>query len=59
MLCEKLGFVSNQDLVKLVMRGISGCDVTVPVVYRALRIYGESIGNLRGKKKRSNTEYRF
>ena len=26
-LLESLGFVSNQDLVKLVKRGIPGCDV--------------------------------
>ena len=57
LLCEELGFVSNQDLVKLVKRGILGCDVTVPDVYRALRIYGESLGNLRGKTKRSNTKH--
>ena len=38
-LLESLGFVSNQDLIKLVKRGIPGCDVKVEDVHRAMRIY--------------------
>jgi hypothetical protein len=53
---EELGFVSTQDLVKMVKHGIPGCDVTAADVYRALRIYGEPLGNLRGKPKRSKTD---
>ena len=55
-LMESLGFVSSQDLIKLVKRGIPGCDVRVEDVHRAMRIYGESLGSLRGKTKRSKTE---
>ena len=40
----------------MVKHGIPGCDATAADVYRALRIYGEPLGNLRGKTKRSKTD---
>lgn len=36
-LIEELGFISTQDLVKMVKPGIPGCDVNVSDVYRALK----------------------
>ena len=55
-LIEELGFVSTQDLIKMVKGGIPGCDVNVADVYRALKIYGPSLGALRGKTKKSKVE---
>ena len=53
---EELGFISTQDLVKMVKKGIPDCDVTVADVYRALKIYGPELGRLRGTTRKTKTE---
>lgn len=54
-LSRRFAYPSTADLVKLVRRGIEGCDITVEDVYRAARTLGPDPDAVKGKTKRRKT----
>ena len=48
----RLGNVSDVTLIKMLSRGIDGCPITPQDVARATKIFGRSIGEIKGKTKR-------